>query len=459
VDALLKNHQIIPLNRPWLYLYGVHQQNTWDPEHFDTHWQMAQSRFIQDAYWAAVQKLSDQLPTSAYLEALQLPTHSNDPSPNKDQGINVAGFVNEGFGINEGVKYCLAALQTQQIPCGFNAIGDPQKSTNPYPVNLLHANPDMLLDPQQKVLASLGDRYFQGKYNIGYWVWESQQSFPQQWMQAFQHFDEIWTPSHYSQSCLARVSPIPVITIPHSIQLPSTVQYSRADLGLPTDSKVFLFIYDALSLAARKNPEGVIKAFSQAFNVSDRRATLILKTKGLSPSELEKLTQLASVHPQIKIINAHFDRDQLNALLYHCDCYVSLHRSEGFGLTLAEAMFYGKPTIATGFSGNLDFMNSHNSFLVKYRPITLGENISYFATGTIWAEPDLIEASRYMRQIIENPDLVAKIAQQAAQDIRSHLSPAAIGAKIQARLKIIQGDRSTIPASSQRKSTPTPIAR
>jgi glycosyltransferase involved in cell wall biosynthesis/mannosyltransferase OCH1-like enzyme len=467
VDELLKNHQIVPLNRPWLYLYGVHQQNTWDPQHFDTHWQMAQSRFIQDAYWAAVQKLSDQLPTSAYLKALQLPTRSNDPAPNQDRGINVAGFVNEGFGINEGVQYCLAALQAQQIPCGFNpmakgrseTIGDPPNSTNPYPVNLLHANPNMLLDPQQRVLTSLGDRYFQGKYNIGYWVWESQQSFPQQWMQAFQHFDEIWTPSSYSQSCLARVSPIPVITIPHSIQLPSIVQHSRADLGLPTDSKVFLFIYDALSLAARKNPEGVIKAFNQAFDVRDRRATLILKTKGLSPSELEKLTQLIAAHPQIKIINAHFDRDQLNALLYHCDCYVSLHRSEGFGLTLAEAMFYGKPTIATGFSGNMDFMNSHNSFLVKYRPITLGENISYFATGTIWAEPDLMEVSHYLRQVVENPDLAAKIGQRAAQDMRSHLSPAAIGAKIQARLEIIQGNQSRGSARSQRKSTPVPIAR
>jgi glycosyltransferase involved in cell wall biosynthesis len=86
----------------------------------------------------------------------------------------------------------------------------------------------------------------------------------------------------------------------------------------------------------------------------------------------------------------------INALIYHCDCYLSLHRCEGFGLTLAEAMFYGKPTIATRFSGNLDFMNRANSFLVDYQPIELDRDIMYFGKGTVWAEPDLDCASRYM---------------------------------------------------------------
>ncbi len=308
---------------------------------------------------------------------------------------------------------------------------------NPHPINLIHANPDMLLDPSQRVLSSLGDRYFQNKYNVGYWVWESQQYFPQQWLQTFKLFDEIWTPSDYSNQAIADVSPIPVTTIPHAISLSEHPVFSRQDLGLPADKFVFLFIYDPLSLAERKNPEGVIKAFQQAFDRTDDRVCLVIKTKGLHPQTLAQFKQLAADCAQIILIDADFSRDRVNALLYHCDCYLSLHRCEGFGLTLAEAMFYGKPTIATGFSGNLDFMNSSNSFLVDYQPIALDRDIMYFGKGTVWAEPDLDCASNYLRQVVADPALANQIGARAARDIRSHLSPQAVGAKINSRIESI----------------------
>jgi glycosyltransferase involved in cell wall biosynthesis len=308
---------------------------------------------------------------------------------------------------------------------------------NPHPINLIHANPDMLINQRHRVLSSLGDRYFQDKYNIGYWVWESQHYFPTQWLQTFKLFHEIWTPSNYSNQAISNVSPIPVMTIPHAISLPEDPAVDRQELGLPADKFVFLFIYDPLSLSARKNPEGVIKAFQQAFDRSDDRVCLVIKTKGINAQTLAKFKQLAADCAQIILIDAKFSRDRLNALIYHCDCYLSLHRCEGFGLTLAEAMFYGKPTIATGFSGNLDFMNRANSFLVDYQPIELDRDIVYFGKGTIWAEPDLDCASRYMQQVVADPALANQIGTRAARDIRSQLSPQAVGAKIQARMQAI----------------------
>jgi glycosyltransferase involved in cell wall biosynthesis len=463
VQLLLENHRIAAINRPHLYLYGIHQNNTWNAEHFDAHWQVARTKFEDDAYLKILQKLALRLPIHSYLQSLQ----SNSVEINTSEaidvdasksiarsieleldtqssaskiGINVSGFLNEGFGINEGVSYCLKALEANRIPHVFNQFKGANIPVNPHRINLIHANPDMLLDPQQQILSSLGDRYFQGKYNIGYWVWESRECFPQQWLKVFKLFQEIWTPSHYSQQAIASISPIPVVTIPHSISLPETSSFSRQDLGWKENKFIFLFIYDPLSLTVRKNPEGVITAFKKAFDRSDDRVSLVIKTKGLSSQSLEKFKKLTDDRPQIEIINDNYDRDRLNALLYHCNCYISLHRSEGFGLTLAEAMFYGKPTITTGFSGNLDFTNNFNSFLVDYRSIQLGEQVVYFGKETVWAQPNLDRARDYMRLVVENPDLGRKIGAKAAKDIRSLFSPKAIASTIQRRLQAIEAN-------------------
>jgi glycosyltransferase involved in cell wall biosynthesis len=457
VQPLIQNHRIVALDRPDLYLYCCHQNNTWDATHFEQHWQFAQARFETDRYGKMLQSMELRLPIQAYLKAVERIHHDVIPSPSEISsggipvedspqqgpkiamnGINVAACVDEGFGVNEGAKCCLKALEVTQIPYTLNPLGTTATPVNPYRINLIHANPNMLLD--SRAFSTLGPRYFDGKYNIGYWEWESQTCFPPQWLKAFQLFDEIWTPSRYSRDAIAAVSPIPVVTIPHSISLPENPAFSREALGLTSGQFIFLFIYDPLSLAERKNPKGVISAFKQAFDRADDRVRLVIKTKGLQAGALEKLNHFTEDYSNIQILNESFTRDRINALLYHCNCYVSLHRSEGFGLTLAEAMFYGKPTIATGFSGNLDFMTTENSLLVDYQPIQLVRDISWFGKGTVWAEPNLEQVSDYMRQVFENPDLAQSIGAKAAQKIRSQLSPQAVGTQIQQRIHAINSN-------------------
>jgi mannosyltransferase OCH1-like enzyme/glycosyltransferase involved in cell wall biosynthesis len=439
VQFIFNTYRIAAIDLPELYIYNIHQNNNRNTEHFDEHWQQVQLKFEAENYLRILEKFATRMPIHSYLQSLVTPTSIDEKNTSSDIGINIAGLTTEGFGINEGLKCCLTALKAGNIDCVFHRAGVTTTTNidNPYPINLIHANPDMLLDPQQQILASLGDRYLAEKYNIGYWVWENRQDLPSQWLTLFNLFDEIWTPSSYSQQAIAPISPVPVVTIPHAISLPEMPTYSRQELGWQNDKFIFLFIYDSLSLAVRKNPQAVITAFTQAFNRHDDRVSLVIKSKGLSTAKLDELQHLTANRDGIEIINDNFDRDRINSMIYHCNCYISLHRSEGFGLTLAEAMFYGKPTIATGYSGNLEFMNCFNSLLVDYQPYQLDRDVVYFKKGTIWAEPDLNVASDYMRQLVDKPDLAARIGARAKQDIRSQFSPQSIGLKIRRRLQTI----------------------
>ena len=158
-------------------------------------------------------------------------------------------------------------------------------------------------------------------------------------------------------------------TFPLPVEVRPEHRLTRADLGLPPDRFVFLFTFDFLSTTARKNPIGLVEAFRLAFEPGSG-PMLLLKSINAErcPQDLSALKEAAAGHPDIQLSDAYVTQEHMQALTAACDCYVSLHRSEGFGLGLAEAMAYGKPTIATGYSGNLGFMDESNSYLVSYRP-------------------------------------------------------------------------------------------
>ncbi|MDE5112526.1 MAG: glycosyltransferase, partial [Trichodesmium sp. St7_bin2_1] len=139
----------------------------------------------------------------------------------------------------------------------------------------------------------------------------------------------------------------------------------------------------------------------------------------------------------IKYIDGYLSKEKINALLYNCNCYVSLHRAEGFGLTMAEAMFYGKPVIATGYSSNTEFMNIGNSFLVDYEKVEIAENYGPYKQGDIWASPNIEHCANLMKYVFDNYRQAEKIGLKASQDIKLLLSPETIGQKIKTRLECI----------------------
>jgi glycosyltransferase involved in cell wall biosynthesis len=206
-------------------------------------------------------------------------------------------------------------------------------------------------------------------------------------------------------------------------------------LGVP-EGFLFLFVFDYLSTVQRKNPVGLIEAFRQAFAPGEGPQLLIKTINGpLRPLSEEEVLWAAHGREDIHVVDRSLSGEELDGLMAACDCYVSLHRAEGFGLTLAEAMAIGKPAIATGYSGNVDFMNERNSYLVDYTIGRVGPECEIYPPEGEWADPSVEHAAKLMREVYADRDEAARRGARAAADIARALSAEATGAAMRARLQ------------------------
>ena len=298
-----------------------------------------------------------------------------------------------------------------------------------------------MLDLAEHFFDSNGPAYSEGKYNIGIWYWELSR-FRSRWLSAFSFYDEIWATSSFTKDCLSKISPVPVLKIRYPLFLDTSIVESkprrRFDLG--EDLYVFLFMFDFASVFERKNPLALLKAFRLAFG-RDERAVLVINpiNSWLNPTAAKSLRK-ASAGLNVRMIDKHLSERDYLSLLAASDCYVSLHRSEGLGLTLAQAMFLEKPVIATAYSGNMDFMSTDNSLLVRYKLVELDTDYGPYEKGNEWAEPDVDHAAQFMRWAYESQDAAATIGKRGSSDIKQHMSPIIASHEIRARLEqIYQG--------------------
>jgi glycosyltransferase involved in cell wall biosynthesis len=225
--------------------------------------------------------------------------------------------------------------------------------------------------------------------------------------------------------------------------LPPTIDESltRADLNLP-EQFVFLFSFDFLSVLERKNPLGLVQAFSRAFAVGEGPRLVIKTINGDKRTlKLEKLKYAIRGRPDIVLMDGYLDAIKNATLTALSDCYVSLHRSEGFGLTIAEAMVLGKPAIATAYSGNLEFMTPENSYLCPASRCAVGREREPYPADSHWSEPDVTAAAELLRWVYEHPEEAKTRGAQAAADIRSLCSPVTAGRVICDRLSVIRRRR------------------
>lgn len=370
------------------------------------------------------------------------------PGAKYPAGINLIGYAHGEFGVAEILRRYACTLEGGGVPFvvrnfdvgvasrqGDRSMQRFLAEECRYDVNLFCINADQLPVAHRH----LGDAVFVGRYNIACWFWELEK-FPVQWHGAIDLVDEIWVTSPFVRDAIAASTTKPVCIVPVALGVDLPGSHSRVEFGLEEDSFLCLVSFDFNSFMARKNAEGAIAAFRRAFPDGRRGVRLVIKTINgeQHPEELCKLTNAAGGDGRIEVRDGFLDRAGMWALQACCDCYISLHRSEGLGLGMAECMLLGKPVVATAYSGNLAFMDADNSCLVGYSlvPVKAGEYPAW--QGQHWAEPDIEQAAAYLRRLADDPAYVRQVGEKAQVSVRQRLSANASLAAITARLAEIR---------------------
>ena len=360
--------------------------------------------------------------------------------------FNLVGFLTADLGVGESARCMVRAadaanISTALVPLKLhckNRLGDQTyaarlQEKNPFRVNVIHIDAPASRDIDHHH----GKAFRAGKYNIAYWAWELPE-FPDAWVPNFAYYDEVWCPSDFARSGIAMASPLPVLTMPHSIEFTRPVGNHRERFGLPADQYLFLFVSDLNSYSARKNPQAVIDAF-RASGLAGHGAVLVIKVQNSAdnPDDVIALQNAVRDLPGTVLITGTLTREEIYQLESACDCFVSLHRSEGFGLAVAECMYLGKPVISTDWSATAEFVNSSNGCPVRCTVVPIEKTHGPYVKGQLWAEPDKLHAAEWMRRLFADRDLGARLGAAAQRTIETQFSPSVIGAKYRRRLESI----------------------
>jgi glycosyltransferase involved in cell wall biosynthesis len=377
-----------------------------------------------------------------------------------DRGVNLVGFLEAESGLGEVARRLAAILDASDIRLAAipyrRTLGRQDHSVElaltseaPFDVNLISLSADDLT----KFAADAGGGFFANRYSIGLWFWETN-VFSSAERTATRFLDELWVASDYVRVAVAEEVDVPVHVVPVPMDVPREQVRSRSELGLP-EGFTFLFVFDFWS-GVRKNPSAVVEAFSRAFQPGEG-PTLLLKSingRDWKPRQLEELRTVAGGREDILIRDGYVSARERDSLLACCDCYVSLHRSEGLGLTMAEAMACGKPVIATGYSGNLEFMSEANSYLVPYHLVDIPETWWAHAPGAQWAEPDIDAAASLMRYAWEHADEARELGRRAQDDVLTRFAPERTAAFIEQRLTELRTHGAVTARSSVHDARP-----
>jgi glycosyltransferase involved in cell wall biosynthesis len=361
----------------------------------------------------------------------------------RPEGFNLIGYVFAESGVGEAARTMATAADAAAIPYSLYDVGyqSPNRQSDrravanavekTFAVDLLYVNADQTSNTLE-YLSRNG--HPDARYKIGFWHWE-QPRLPETYWDGFEGLNEIWVPTSFVHQAVSAVSPLPVFKVPHAIDFTVDKGWTRQAFGIPARKFAVLVMYDFASYVFRKNPQAAIAAFKRAA-LGRTDMTLVIKTINANRHAEEYAALKAEIADleSVVLIDEVYSREQIYALEANCDCLLSLHRAEGFGFGPAEMMFLGKPVIATGWSGNMEFMSHLNSFPVNYELKPLNKPLGAYAAGLDWAEPDIEHAVSCLLQVVENNALALEVGKRAQHTMRTNFSPEAIGRQYRDRL-------------------------
>lgn len=362
----------------------------------------------------------------------QVSTSSPKSSKRRPFGVNLIGFAFGQLGIGEDVRMAVAACEAAGIPFkvvnvhpGNVGVGDKAlaalvdeeaEDEAPFAINVFCLTGFDTL----RVFLERGLSLFEGRYNIGWWPWELP-VWPKDWDVVFALVDEVWAATRFTEEMYraaaqraaqskalvglprkTRIAEVPITLMPLPASVARLKRMTRKALKLPEQRFLFLYVFDFNSYLNRKNPFAAVEAFRRAFPARDKSVGLVLKTMNSNPRNpaWRRFLKACAADPRIQLIDYTLERGEVLGLIRACDAYVSLHRSEGFGRTLAEAQLFGKPVVGTDFSGNVDFLTPETGFPVRWKKRAVKVGAYPFVTAADkpwWADPDVEHAAEQLR--------------------------------------------------------------
>jgi glycosyltransferase involved in cell wall biosynthesis len=378
--------------------------------------------------------------------------------------VELVGYLDAAVGGGETARRYLGALRVAGVGVRARSVPlegrDSARTALPWgrwvPGRSIGFNV-LCLNPEQMVpyLSSPDAPSRRNRMNVGVWAWEVD-VVPSGWRAAAQRVAEVWACSEFTARLITAATgaraagvlpPLPIIPLA-----------SAAPVDLPPAFRV-LAMFDYLSTTQRKNPVGAIEAYRAAFGPADGARMIVKSLNGVHRIDARReVERAASGRADIILQDGTISGAERDALVAGCDCLVSLHRSEGFGMQIAEAMSVGKPVVATAYGGNTEFMTAANSYLVNYEPTLVGPGCEHYDATASWAEPDVAQAAAALRAIVDRPDEARNRAARGQLEVNAMLAPARIGGQMRDRLAALHADGPGASSLEESVADPAPAA-